>query len=99
MQVVALRTLRLFWLEHPQAERPIRQWYAAASQAVWRSPADVKRRFGASVDFIGDNRAIFDLGGNKCRLVVRISYPYKAVLVKFIGTHAQYDRIDPETVQ
>lgn len=56
-------------------------------------------RSRTAVDFIGDDRAIFDLGGNKYRLVVRISYPYKAVLVKFIGTHAVYDRIDPETVR
>lgn len=99
MQVVARRTLRQFWEKHPQAERPVRHWYAVATRSTWTSPADVKRHFGTAVDFIGDDRAIFDLGGNKYRLVVRISYPYKAVLVKFIGTHAEYDRIDAETVE
>ena len=54
--------------------------------------------FGATVDFVGDNRAIFDLGGNKYRLVVHIAYRHKRVLVKFIGTHAEYDKVDPETV-
>lgn len=98
MQIVALRTLRLFWERHPQAERPIRAWYAQVRQAEWGSPADVKDGFGTTVDFVGDNRVIFDLSGNKYRLVVHVSYRFKRVLVKFIGTHAEYDRIDPETI-
>ena len=59
----------------------------------------MKRQFGTTVDFIADNRLIFDLGGNKFRLVVHVSYTYKRVLVKFIGTHSEYDRTDPETVR
>ena len=50
------------------------------------------------MDFVGDNRAIFDIGGNKYRLIVHISYEFNALLVKFIGTHADYDCIDPESV-
>lgn len=99
MQIIALRTLRLFWSRHPQAERPLRAWYALVSRAEWRRPSDVKAQFGATVDFVGDNRIVFDLAGNKYRLVVHVAYPYKRVLVKFIGTHAEYDRIDVETVR
>lgn len=99
MQIIALRTLRLFWARHPQAERAIRAWYAQVSQAVWGGPQDVKEQFGTTVDFLADNRIIFDLFGNKYRLVVHVSYAYKRVLVKFIGTHAEYDRIDPETIR
>ncbi|MGD9618060.1 MAG: type II toxin-antitoxin system HigB family toxin [Alphaproteobacteria bacterium] len=98
MQIIALRTLRRFWERHLQAETPVRLWYALASKAVWSGPAEIEAQFGGSVDFVSDNRAIFDIGGNKYRLVVRISYRYKRVLVKFIGTHAEYDRIDPTTV-
>lgn len=98
MQVIARRTLRLFWERHPQAEGPIRHWYAQVGHARWRGPDDVKRQFGAHVDFVGDNRLIFDVGGNRYRLIVHASYAYGRVLVKFIGTHAEYDRIDPETV-
>jgi mRNA interferase HigB len=98
MQIIALRTLRRFWERHPQAETPIRLWYTVASKAIWSNPADIKAQFGGSVDFVADNRAIFDIGGNKYRLVVHISYPYKRILVKFIGTHTEYDRIDPNTV-
>jgi mRNA interferase HigB len=89
MQVIALRTLRRFWERHPQAQRPLRAWYALASQASWRGPADVKKQFGPTVD----------LAGNKYRLVVHVAYAYKRVLVKFVGTHAEYDRIDVETVR
>ena len=68
------------------------------AKARWRSPSDTKRQFGSTVDFVGDNRVIFDLGGNKYRLIVHVSYAFGRVLIKFIGTHAEYDRIDPETV-
>ena len=98
MQVIARRTLVEFWERHRQAEGPIRVWFAVVSKARWRTSADVKRQFGTTVDFVGDNRLIFDLGGNKYRLVVHVSYTFGRVLVKFIGTHAEYDRIDPETV-
>ncbi len=99
MQVIALRTLRQFWLRHPQAEGPIRVWYALVSRSDWKGPTDVKRQFGTTVDFVGDNRIVFDLGGNKYRLIVHVAYAYRRVLVKFIGTHAQYDRIDAEIVR
>lgn len=98
MQVIARRTLKEFWARHPRSEGPIRAWLAVASVAHWANPAEIKRQFGNTVDFVGDNRAIFDLGGNKYRLVVHVSFAFGRVLVKFIGTHAEYDRIDPETV-
>ncbi len=98
MQVIARRTLRQFWARNPQAERPIRAWFGLVSKARWSGPADVKRQFGTTVDFVGDNRVIFDLGGNKYRLIVHASYTFGRVLVKFVGTHADYDRINPETV-
>ncbi|MBN9064881.1 MAG: addiction module toxin RelE [Rhizobiales bacterium 65-9] len=99
MQVIALRTLRLFWEKHTAAEGSIRAWHAIARRAEWRGPADIKRMFGSTVDFVADNRVIFDLGGNKYRLVAHVSYAYGRVLVKFIGTHAEYDRIDAEKVR
>ena len=98
MQVVARRTLREFWARHPPAEGPIRAWLAVTSKARWSNPAEIKRQFGATVDFVGDNRVIFDLGGNKYRLIAHVSFTFGRVLVKFVGTHAEYNRINPETV-
>lgn len=98
MQVIAKRTLIQFWERHPQAERPLRAWYGVVSRANWSGPTDVKAAFGASVDFVADNRIVFDIAGNKYRLVVHVAYAYRRVLIKFVGTHAAYDRIDVETV-
>ena len=58
----------------------------------------MKAEFGATVDFVADNRLIFDIAGNRYRLIVRVAYVHKRVLVKFVGTHAEYDKIDAETV-
>lgn len=98
VRTIAKRTLRLFWKRHAQAEGPLRAWYAMVSKAQWSRPADVKAMFGATVDFVGDNRVIFDIAGNKYRLVAHVDYRFKRVLIKFVGTHKDYDRIDPETV-
>jgi len=94
MQVVALRTLKQFWERHPRAEPALRTWHSIVSRAEWKGPAEIKDQFG-SADFVGDNRVIFNIGGNRYRLVAHVSYEYKAVLVKFVGTHAEYDAIDP----
>ena len=98
MQVLSRATLRTFWERHPTAEKPLRTWLSIAEQASWSAPAEERSTFGGNVDFVADNRAIFDIGGNKFRLIVHIAYRHHRVLVKFIGTHAKYDRIDPETV-
>ena len=98
MQIIAKRTLIRFWEKHPQAERPLRAWYGLVDKALWAGPADVKAMFGTTVDFVADNRLVFDIGGNKFRLVVHVAYAYRRVLIKFVGTHREYDRIDVETV-
>ncbi|WP_112849323.1 type II toxin-antitoxin system HigB family toxin [Rhizobiales bacterium] len=98
MQVVAKSTLKKFWEVHDQAETPLKIWYATVNGADWVGPSDVKAMFGSNVDFVSDNRLIFDISGNKYRLIVHVSYRFKRVLIKFIGTHAAYDAIDPETV-
>ncbi|RAX37658.1 type II toxin-antitoxin system HigB family toxin [Rhizobium tropici] len=98
MQIIAKSTLRKFWEIHPQAETPLRTWYAMVDKAMWSGPTDVKMMFGANVDFVSDNRIIFDIGGNKYRLIVHVAYPYQRVLIKFVGTRKEYDNINPETV-
>lgn len=98
MQVIAKRTLKEFWETHPDSETPLRAWHSLAEKAEWATPAEIKEQFGNTVDFVSDNRAIFDIGGNKYRLIVHVSYTFKRVLVKFIGTHKEYDKIDAETV-
>lgn len=98
MQVLSLRALRECWERHPQAEKPLRTWYAMVTESSWDEPAGVKQQFGTAVDFLADDRLVFDVGGNKFRLIVRVAYQHKRVMVKFVGTHAEYDRVDATTV-
>ena len=98
MRIISKGTLRDFWQRHPPAAGPLQSWYALVAASKWQRPADVKDMFGTTVDFVADNRIVFDIGGNKYRLIVRVSYAYGQVLIKFIGTHAEYDRIDAGSV-
>ena len=97
MRVIARRALRDFWQRHERAEQPLRAWYAEATKAAWRGPQDIKNTY-RHASFLRDNRAVFNVGGNHCRLVVHINFGYQIVYVKFVGTHAEYDRINPESV-
>ena len=74
MQIIARRTLRQFWEQYPAAEVPLKTWFARVSAADWAGPSDAKSMFGTTVDFVGDSRLIFDLGGNKFRLIVHVAY-------------------------
>jgi mRNA interferase HigB len=98
MQIVARRALKAFWESHPTAQAALVLWYKRVRQAEWTGPADVKEMFGTTVDFVSDNRLIFDIGGNKFRLIVHVAHPFKRVLIKFVGTHREYDKIDQEAV-
>lgn len=100
MRVIALSTLKAFWRGRPDradAREAALAWYRHTAKADWSSPAAVKADFG-SASVLRDGRVVFNLGGNKYRLVVWINYPYRVVYIRFIGTHAQYDRIDAQRV-
>lgn len=99
MQIIALRTLRQFWTRHPQAEAALRIWFSRVKAAEWRGPDEVKADSGATVDFVGNNRVVFDIGGNKYRLIVHVAYRFKRVLIKFATTHKEYDAIKAETAK
>ena len=99
VRIIAKSSLQKFW-ERPgcaDARGPLHSWYAEAIKATWRSPQDIKDQY-ASASICGNNRVVFNIGGNKYRLVVEVQYQAGIVWVKFVGTHAQYDRIDVETV-
>ena len=101
MRVISVRALREFWESHKRgaaAEQPLKAWYAEAKTAQWLSPSDVKAVYGHNVSILKDGRAVFDIKGNDYRLVVRINYAFGIVFVRFIGTHAEYDQIDAQTI-
>ncbi len=94
MRVIARRTLRDFWeASHTDSEQPLRAWFAEASAANWKSMVEIKQRY-ASASVIDAERVVFNIGGNKYRLVVKVWFGGQTVFVKFIGTHRQNDRID-----
>jgi len=97
VRIIARRTLRDFWSRHADAEQALRAWYHDVASADWRSPADVKRVY-ANASIVGSNRVVFNIGGNKYRLIVAVNYPYRTCHVRFIGTHAAYDKVDAATV-
>jgi len=99
MRVLAKSTLREFWssqLKYAEAEGPMSAWYAVCIRAEWRAPADVRSTFG-SASFVKDN-VVFNIAGNKYRIVANIDYERQAMFVKFVGTHAQYDAVDVGTL-
>ena len=97
MRVFSKRTLREFWERHADAERPLRDWYHDADDADWDTPAAVRAQF-ANASIIAGNRVVFNIKGNDYRLVVNINYRRRAVYIRFIGTHAEYDRINAAEV-
>jgi len=97
MRITARRTLREVWARHPDAERPLRSWFAEAHRAQWRGPAELKARY-PSASVVANSRVVFNIGGNRYRLVVAIRYGARIVFIRFIGTHQQYDKIDVASV-
>lgn len=97
MRVIAKRTLREFWEKHPDSEGALKAWYHEAVCASWSSSAEVKAQY-RSASIVNRERVVFNVCGNKYRLVVRINYGYGVVYVRFIGTHDSYDKINVETV-
>lgn len=97
MRIIAVRTLRTFWLEHHDAEAALKAWVAEAEADSWRGPDDIRRRY-RSADFLPGNRVVFNIRGNRYRLVVKIHYNTGFVYIRFVGTHADYDEIDSERI-
>ncbi len=93
MRVSAISTLRAFWSKHSDAQTPLMAWYALASRSQWRSPSDIKKAY-RNASFTANNRVVFNIKGNDYRLVVLVRYDKGLLFVKFVGTHAQYDKID-----
>lgn len=97
MRVLAKKVLRIFWERFPDAEGALKAWFAEAEKAAWENPAQIKDQY-RSASIIGDNRVVFNICGNKYRLVVKINYRIGIVLIRFIGTHKEYDTVNAEEI-
>lgn len=100
MRIIALSTLKTFWSSSPaysDSVQPGLAWYRETLKADWASPNEVKAQF-SNASILKDGRVVFNIAGNKYRLVVWINYAYRIVYIRFIGTHKQYDAIDAQTI-
>ena len=94
MRVIAPRTLRCFWESgYADSENALRAWLAEVHVSTWSSMADIKARY-PSASVIDSERVVFNIRGNHYRLIVKVWFPGRMVFIKFIGTHAEYDRVD-----
>ena len=94
MRIVTPDILPKFWKKHSDAELPLKIWLADARKSYWKEPGDIEKQF-SNARIIGADRAVFNIKGNRSRLIVVVKYSKGLVDIRFIGTHAEYDRIDP----
>lgn len=94
LRIRAERTLKEYEQQYPNAKPQLLAWHEDALSADWNSPADIKARY-ANASILDDQRVVFNVGGNNYRLIVAIHYKSKIVYIRWFGTHAEYDRIDP----
>lgn len=97
MRIISRKRLVEFWQLHPDAEQPLRAWYAEAKKANWRLPTEIKSTY-RNVSLLANNRVVFNIKGNDYRLIVIIEYKQNKIFIRFIGTHQEYDRIDATNV-
>lgn len=93
MDIVGRRAIDNFILKHPDGKSSVDAWYSEAKQALWENSMDIKKHY-ANASFLADNIVIFNIKGNGYRLVTKIAYHTKKVLIKWVGTHAQYNKMN-----
>lgn len=100
MRVISKKASGDFWQlpGHADAQAPLAAWHREAKAAAWRDPMDIKAKY-RTVSILKSGRVVFNIGGNKYRIVAEINYPYGILYIRFVGTHEQYDRINAEEVR
>ena len=99
MRVLSKAVLREFWEQpnYADSEQPLKAWYDEAKSADWKTPQDIKALY-RNASFVSNNRVVFNIHGNKYRLIVAVNYNFSMLYVRFIGTHKQYDKVDATTI-
>ncbi|WP_395064708.1 type II toxin-antitoxin system HigB family toxin [Flavobacterium sp.] len=97
MRVISKKILRDFWQSHADCEQQLKSWFREAIKAEWKNPNDIKEEY-PSASILNNNRVVFNIKGNNYRLIVKISYEYEMVWIRFVGTHNEYDKINANTI-
>ena len=93
MRIIAKKILREFWIKHTDCEEQLKAWFQETSNCEWNNSNEIKSDY-PSASILGDNRIVFNIKGNHYRLIIKINYDYQMIWIRFIGTHAEYDKID-----
>lgn len=96
-RIVAKKILREFWEKHSDSEQHLKTWYETAKNSRWYSPADIKKTY-INASILKNSRVVFNIKGNAYRLVVKFNYDREWAFIRFFGTHADYDKIDADTI-
>ncbi|MEQ6120061.1 type II toxin-antitoxin system HigB family toxin [Reichenbachiella sp. MALMAid0571] len=96
--IITRRTLNRYCVQYPEAAEPLKKWYYELKREDFNNSNELKNVY-KNASIVADNRVVFNIGGNKYRLVVRINFAYKAIQIKWFGTHKEYDKIDVVKVQ
>jgi mRNA interferase HigB len=97
VRVIAKRTLKEFWEKHRDCEQQLKSWYQEVSKAQWSNPYETLQDY-PNARIIESSRMIFNIKGNHYRLIIKINFKFGMIWIRFIGTHSEYDKIDPNTV-
>ena len=97
MRIIAIKTLKEYWEEHPKSKQALLSWYEETESAQWSHHNELKEQY-RSASIITEKRVIFNIHGDSYRLIVDIEYRLKIVFVVWFGTHKQYDAIDAKKV-
>ena len=97
MRIISIQKLKEYWEKHNDAEIPLREWYSKVNKAHWTCFKDIKKDFN-SVDYVGDQKYVFNIKGNNHRLIVAIKFTPALVYVRLVGTHSEYERLDVKSI-
>ncbi|WP_298529476.1 type II toxin-antitoxin system HigB family toxin [uncultured Christiangramia sp.] len=97
MRIIAKRTLRDFWLKHADSEQQLKSWYRETEKTNWNNKNDLKKDY-PSASILQENRIVFNIKGNSYRLIVKFNFEYQICYIRFVGTHAEYDKIDANNI-
>lgn len=96
-RIFAKSTLRKYWEEYPDTEQYLKTWYDTAMNSDWKTPIDVKQTY-ANASILKSGRIVYNIKGNSYRLIVKFNFEKQWAFIRFIGTHAEYDRVDANTI-
>lgn len=99
MRIIAIKTIKDFWEDNrfKDSEQSLRAWYFEVKKAEWKSPNDVRKKY-KNASFVGNNRIIFNIKGNKYRLIVAVRYDKQIIFIRFVGNHDKYNKIDAKNI-